>query len=443
MNTLIDQQCATIREQGAKVTTEQLKTLFDVVVSEFKKTNASSLDLSLVKQITSVLINIPNKCQQLAESELIAHQLMILLRDYVLVDQLRRRETKKIVYDVLIDLSTLFANICRHITDINIHLFKQLLFHKPLTDELSNCLDEIATSGKYLDNPHFLSSIRFLLTAFQLFEKKQTENDQSPHTAPLIFAVVKCLCSPYTVDALTRLEHKFSQDLTERQIFLLNTCPLFVYWYSGDRTPEVFLQIPRALLNPFTTWAVNCQSDSIIHCSPELRDIMRHMNFVLVRPIEWETANISSKEFNDDYCKLVSKWSSFLQVIIQHSSDEYNFKSIARFVVQDLYNFTMHSKVLNFMKSIPTLIPTLLKMTDIQQDEIQLNTFRCLGKLMTEDDIKIMSNPSKIAIIYVKFLSSAIDDPKKQERFYSLLESLKSKYHMIHVILSFRILILL
>jgi hypothetical protein len=95
------------------------------------------------------------------------------------------------------------------------------------------------------------------------------------------------------------------------------------------------------------------------------------------------------------------------------------------------------------MKSIPTLIPTLLKMTDIQQDEIQLNTFRCLGKLMTEDDIKIMSNPSKIAIIYVKFLSSAIDDPKKQERFYSLLESLKSKYHMIHVILSFQILILL
>jgi hypothetical protein len=46
---------------------------------------------------------------------------------------------------------------------------------------------------------------------------------------------------------------------------------------------------------------------------------------------------------------------------------------------------------------------------------------------MTEDDIKAMNNPTKIAIIYVKFLSSAIDDPKKKERFYSLLESLKSK----------------
>ncbi len=156
MSTVVDQHCATIREQGAKVTTEQLKTLFDVVVSEFKRTNASSLDITLVKQITSILINLPNKCQQLAEPELIAHQLMILLRDYVLVDQLRRRETKEIVYDVLIDLSTLFANICCHVIDTNIYLFKQLLFHKSLIDELSNCLDEIATNGKHLDNPHFL-----------------------------------------------------------------------------------------------------------------------------------------------------------------------------------------------------------------------------------------------------------------------------------------------
>jgi hypothetical protein len=312
-----------------------------------------------------------------------------------------------------------------------------------LIDELSHCLDEIATNGKHLDNPHFLSSIRHLLTAFQRFEKKQTENDGSSDTTPLLFAVVKCLCSSYTVESLTSLEHNFSQNLTERQTFLLSICPLFLHWFSGDHTPEVFLQIPRALLSSFTTWAINCQSDSIIHCSSELRDMMRHMNFALVRPIEWETANISSKEFNDDYYKLVSQWSSFLQVIIQHSSDEYNFKSIARFIVQDLYNFTLHSSVLHFMKSIPTLIPSLLKMTDIQQDETQLNVFRCLGKIMTEEDIKTMTNPSQIAMIYVKFMSSAIDDLKKKERFYSLLDSLKSKYHIIHVILPVRIMILL
>jgi hypothetical protein len=129
--------------------------------------------------------------------------------------------------------------------------------------------------------------------------------------------------------------------------------------------------------------------------------------------------------------KLVSQWSSFLQVIIQHSSDEHNFKSIARFIIQGLYNFTQHPSVLHFMKSILNLIPTLLKMTDIQQDETQLNAFRFLGKIMTEDDIKTMNNPTKIAIIYVKFLSSAIDDPKKREQFYSLLESLKSKLNII------------
>jgi hypothetical protein len=44
---------------------------------------------------------------------------------------------------------------------------------------------------------------------------------------------------------------------------------------------------------------------------------------------------------------------------------------------QDLYSFTLHPNVLNFMKNIPTLTSTLLKMTDIQQDEI----IKCLSLL--------------------------------------------------------------
>jgi hypothetical protein len=265
----------------------------------------------------------------------------------------------------------------------------------------------------------------------QRFEKKQTEHDESSHATPLLFAVLKCLCSSYTIDMLTRLEPHFSQNLTERQILLLSTCPLFLQWFSGNRNPELFLQIPRALLGPFTTWVINCPSESIIHCSLEVTDMMRHLNFVLIRPIEWEIANISNQEFYNDYCKLVSQWSSFLLIITQHSSNEFTFRSIPRFIVQDLYSFTLHPNVLNFMKNIPTLTSTLLKMTDIQQDETQLNAYRCLGKIMVEEDIKTMTNPSKIAIIYVKFLSNAIDDPKKKERFYSLLESLKSKFHLL------------
>jgi hypothetical protein len=79
------------------------------------------------------------------------------------------------------------------------------------------------------------------------------------------------------------------------------------------------------------------------------------------------------------------------------------------------------------MKTIPNLIPMLLKMIDVDHDEIQLNAYRCLGKMMRETDIKTMANPDKIASVYIEYMTNTIDDPKNVERFYSLLESLKSK----------------
>ncbi|CAF1016853.1 unnamed protein product [Adineta steineri] len=209
-------------------------------------------------------------------------------------------------------------------------------------------------------------------------------------------------------------------------MLLLTTCPLFLRWYPGDHNPDLFLQPARTLLTPFTSWVLNCPSDSIVHCSEEVRDMIRHLNVILVRPIDWETSNISSQEFYDDYCKLVSQWISFLPIITrtESSSEVSDRTTITRFIVQDLYNFTLHPSVLNFMTTIPNLIPTLLKMTDIQQDETQLNIYRCLGKIMVEDDIKTMAHPDKIAMIYIKFLSNSIDDVKKKDRFHSLLESL-------------------
>jgi hypothetical protein len=56
---------------------------------------------------------------------------------------------------------------------------------------------------------------------------------------------------------------------------------------------------------------------------------------------------------------------------------------------------------------------------------------------MIEEDIKTMANPSKIASIYVKFITDSIDDPKKKTRLYSLLDSLTS------IMLSYKIRILI
>jgi hypothetical protein len=138
--------------------------------------------------------------------------------------------------------------------------------------------------------------------------------------------------------------------------------------------------------------------------------------------------NILCKEFYPDYCKLVSHWSSILSSTLTHSFNKINVKSTIRIILQSLYNFTLHQNVLNFMKTIPNLIPMLLKMTDVEHDEIQLNAYRCLGKIMIEADIKTLANPGKIVSVYIEFITNTIGVPKRTERFCSLLESLKSKF---------------
>ncbi|CAF4949998.1 unnamed protein product [Rotaria sp. Silwood1] len=209
-------------------------------------------------------------------------------------------------------------------------------------------------------------------------------------------------------------------------MLFLHAMPFYLKWYWDYCDPENFVKILRILLNEFTAWFTSCEPDSYLERSSQIDDMIRHLNYLLVRPTEFDSINIFSEEFYDNYCKLVLHWSAILSSILACSSCTINVKSAARTSVQILYNLTLHSNVLNFMKTIPSLILMLLKVTDLDHDEMQLNAYRCLGKIMIEADIKTMTKPSKIAAVHIEFLKDTIDDSKPSERFYSLLESLKN-----------------
>ena len=434
MSTLVTEQCAALRQQEATIGIEQLQIALEVFVTELTKTNKSSADISLFETIVSTLIYLSNKHKLLADPQLLGNPLWTILREQVLIYQLRRRQTNDIAYDVLIDLSNLFARLTSHMNKMNVDLFEQLLLHQSLINELVDCFNEIGIHGKHLDDSRLLSGIDFLLLALQRFEKRHNETHKHSLTIALIQPIVEALCSSHAVNMLAGLKPQFSQTISEGQKLLFSTCPLYLRWSSSNRDSELFLRIPRTLLKPYTAWVTSCDTNSIHQCFPQLGDMLRHLTSLLVRPIDWENTDISNEEFYQDYCKLASVWSSFLPILLKETSDQAHVVSMIRFIVQDLYSFTLHSNVLNFMKTIPTLIITLLQLTDSQQDETQLNVYRCLGKLMIEEDIKNMANPSKIAIIYIKFLTNTIDDPKRQGRFYSLLQSSKSKSWVIEAL---------
>jgi hypothetical protein len=104
MSSLIDQHCATIREQGATMTADQMKPLFDAFVSELKE-NATATIIMSTKSIVLTLVNLPNKSQQIVETGLVAHPLLSFLRDNVLLKLLCQRQDKDLPYDLLVNLS--------------------------------------------------------------------------------------------------------------------------------------------------------------------------------------------------------------------------------------------------------------------------------------------------------------------------------------------------
>ncbi|CAF3164560.1 unnamed protein product [Rotaria sp. Silwood2] len=406
-----------------------MKTSFDTFISEFQQTDNPDEKYTLIEQIISSLAIIPYGHKNLTKSEMIAHKVFVILRDYVIINQLRQKHAEDTSSQkVLLNVSLLFMNLCNNINETNITVFKSLFIHKPLIDELANCLHEISTHGKYLNDPSRLRSVSSLLIALQKIRKHNFTALEYSLIAPILFSVTQCLCSSYALDMIKSLERNFIQELDEVQMLFLYAMPLYVKWYWDYCDPEYFVKILRILLNDFTAWFTSCQPESYLQRSSQIDAMIRHLNYFLVRPTEFDSMNIFSEEFYDDYCKLVLHWSSILSSILAWSSCTMNVKLAARTSVQILYNLTLHLNVLNFMKTIPSFILMLLKVTDLDHDEVQLNAYRCLGKIMIEADIKTMTKPSKIAAVYIAFLKDTIDDSKKTERFYSLLESLKSKF---------------
>jgi hypothetical protein len=426
---IVDESCKTIQRYGLNISIEQLKASFDIFVFELNKIDICDEKYLLIEKIILPLTNFPQRHKKLTAAELITHEIFIILRDIVIIHQLHRKQNEEnIKQELLLNVCRLFSNICYNINETNVAEIKYLIFNKSLIDQIGNCLNDIGISGKYLTDYSFLLSIGFLLTSFKYFRKSQILTDEYLLINPILSGVIQCLCSSYAINMIQSLEKNFIQKLNDCQMFFLDTMSSYLQWYSSDyRDPEYFIKILRILLHEYTIWLTSCQPDCYLQCNSKVATMIRHLSCFLIRPIESDILNHLCEEFYSDYCQLVSYWTVILSSTLAYSNNKINVRFTTRIIIQNLYNLTLHFDVLNFMKTIPNLIPMLLRMTDAENDEIQLNAYRCLGKIMIEKDIKTMTNPDKITAVYIEFIRNTIDDPKNQERFFSLLESLKSK----------------
>src|SRR6185503_8398418 len=61
-----------------------------------------------------------------------------------------------------------------------------------------------------------------------------------------------------------------------------------------------------------------------------------------------------------------------------------------------------------------------------ENDEIQLNVFRILSSILTEQDTKNISYSTNIVNLFIKFLTKILGDSNQLLRFYNLLYCLKN-----------------
>ncbi|CAF3493157.1 unnamed protein product [Rotaria sp. Silwood1] len=72
------------------------------------------------------------------------------------------------------------------------------------------------------------------------------------------------------------------------------------------------------------------------------------------------------------------------------------------------------------------IISLILKLTNFENDEIQLNAFKILSSITTEQETKNIDYSNNIANLFIKFLNKIIDDSNQTLRFYNLLRCLKN-----------------
>ena len=411
-NTL-DDYWKLIRKCQSNLTIEQLNQFFDLFVKQFNDSNEKYL---LIEKMVLLLNHFPKRRKILTDSNILNHHLFVILRDLILLQQI---DSMKI--DLFHNVCRLFYNLSSNITNENIHLIKHLFLSSQLIEQISSYLNEMT---KYLHNYLFIRSIGLLILSYKNLRRTAMSKEEYLLIDPIKKSVMKCLCSSDVNQRFESFQRNFIQRIDDIQLFYFDTLIRYLQWYSSDHYhPNEFIPILHNLMNKFVQWLIHCDSDKYFQCSSKLLTLIRHLSAFLIRPIESDSLYIFSDLFYSDYCELVSYWSMILSKM---SLNEKDIRICQRIVIQNLYNLTLHWNVVHLMKRIPNLIEMLLKTSEIYDDEIQLNSFRSLGKLMNEKDIKTMNNSNQIVQIHLDFIRNTIDDPNNQQRFFSLLESLKS-----------------
>lgn len=314
----------------------------------------------------------------------------------------------------------LFLKLSNYLTEENLSLFKELIYFEEVIEGLNRILEQIAINGKFLQDP-LIRSVDNLCRAIQRLQRNHSEIKPD-----LFHHIVKCLCSNTFFD-------QFLQSTTQEidhsgQKFLLHTCTDYVYSHPTDPIhKQSLLDIRHSLLHRFVQWFVQ-QSSFYRSWNHRLLVTLRQLCFLLTLSIQHHRMTQLDQDTLNDYCQLIDTFVNILYSILQseNSANQKLIQSLLATIAANFLTMISSNQLEKYLKS-KHITSVILKLIDVDNEDIQLNAFRIFSAILTEQDTKMLSNSTNIAHLFGKFLTKIIDDDNQILRFYALLHCLKGK----------------
>ncbi|CAF5148415.1 unnamed protein product [Rotaria magnacalcarata] len=249
-------------------------------------------------------------------------------------------------------------------------------------------------------------------------------------TDELILAVDQ-VCSPLYAQTFEKIAKEQPSSVPTAENVMIQHYPNQITWYNGSRRPEIVERIRRAQLKWFNSWLSehNTGQPPYVKWSWIMKNMLLHVTNLLFR-IDLGDIITTDEQRND--CRQIADTIKRILVSVSKSNPvtiDPDGLPLVQILLQILFYFTVDVELIIYLKSLQLVaLLNVLLQTSNNDDEIHLHAYRILAIVMAEADIKQLQNSSRIATVFIKFITDTIDQGVRSEgRLHNSLRSLKGE----------------
>lgn len=231
---IIDGYCSILRDRSDSISNQQFTDILNKLTLIMKNFDYNDQQqwIGLTEMINTLIDISPSMLISASQNEIFS-VLQILF-----IDILRQWHHRSILLDhesfMFRSMIKLMSIIINNISNIN--QIPSWIYDSMLLGTIADCLRDIATSGKYLDDRNN-RALKNLTRLIELYADYQQRLNDKNHTnkeklVRLLDPIVDCLNSSHYIYAFTNLSHDAESMTTTEKFFLLK-CPSFLISYNG------------------------------------------------------------------------------------------------------------------------------------------------------------------------------------------------------------------